>query len=119
MDEPQALALTRVHKGSATHTVDFSEYKERVYESARQEALRLREEGQEQPYALVVKEFERLALRKKKRLYREQRETVQQRIHSAGFLNFRELSSIAEQFGGVNCLRAYLGALVKYLFVCR
>ncbi|MCR1825337.1 glycosyltransferase [Pseudomonas mendocina] len=117
MDAPQAIALTRVHKSSATHVVDFSAYKERVYENARQEALTLLENGQEQAYGLVMKEFERLKLRKRKRILREQRELLRRRIQSAGLMNLRELSSIAEQFGRVNCLRAYLGALAKFFFV--
>jgi len=119
LDDPQVLALTRVHQGSATHALVFSDYKQRVYEKVRLEALRLREEGNERLYVLLERELERLARREKKRLLRAQRKALQARIRSAGLLNFRELSLIAEQFGRVNCLVAYLRVLVKYLFAWR
>lgn len=119
LDDPKVLALTRVHKGSATQVLDFSDYKQRVYEKVRLEALRLREDGDERLYVLLERELERLVRREKKRLLRAQRKALQARIRSVGLLNFRELSRIAEQFGRVNCLAAYLRVLVKYLFAWR
>lgn len=117
LDDLQVLALTRVHKGSATHTLDFSDYKRKVYEKVRQEALGLREQGYERLQLVLDKELERLARRDRKRLLRAQRNGLQARIRCAGLLNFAELLLIAEQFGRVNCLAAYLRVLVKYLFV--
>ena len=119
LDDPKVLALTRVHKGSATQVLNFSDYKQRVYEKVRLEALRLREDGDERLYVLLERELERLVRREKKRLLRAQRKALQARIRSVGLLNFRELSRIAEQFGRVNCLAAYLRVLVKYLFAWR
>ena len=118
-DDPQVLALTRVHKRSATQTLDFSDFKCRVYEKVRQEALVLRGEGDERLQSLLDKELKRLARRERKRLLRAQRKALQARIRGAGLLDFRELSLIAEQFGRMNCLAAYLRVLLKYLSVWR
>jgi glycosyltransferase involved in cell wall biosynthesis len=119
LDDPQVLALTRVHKGSATHRLDFSDYKRRVYEKVRQEALGLRGEGDERLQSVLDKELQRLARRERKRLLRAQRKALQARIRCVGLLDFRELAHIAEQFGRMNCLAAYLRVLLKYLSVWR
>ncbi|WP_070885149.1 glycosyltransferase family 2 protein [Pseudomonas argentinensis] len=115
LDNPQVLALTRVHKNSATQTLDFSDYKLRVYEKVRQEALGLRGEGEERLQALLDKELQRLERRERKRLLKTQRRALQARIRGAGLLDFRELSLIAEQYGRINCLAVYLRVLLKSL----
>lgn len=116
LDDPEVLALTRVHKGSATHTLDFSNYKQRVYEKVRLEALGLRKGGEVRLHLVLQVELERLARREKKQLLREQRKALHARIRSAGLLNFRELSVIAGQFGRMECLVAYVRVLAKNLF---
>lgn len=119
LDDPQVVALTRVHESSATQMLDFSGYKRRVYEKVRQEALGLRGEGDERLQVLLDKELLRLVRRERKRLLKTRRKTLQARIRGAGLLNFSELSLIAEQFGRMNCLAAYLRVLLKYLSVWR
>lgn len=116
LDNPKALALTRVHPRSATHTVDFSEYKEAVYGKIALEAERIRTKGDERCYAFVTREMDSLLRQNRRRLFKKSKAELQARILSSGFLNFNELSVIAGEFGRMNCLKAYLGALVRYLY---
>ncbi len=119
LDNPQVLALTRVHRSSATQTLDFSYYKQRVYAKVRLEAQCLREGGDERLFMVLERELQQLAHREKRRSVRKQRKMLQTRIQSAGLLGFRELSHIAEEFGWINCLVAYLRVLITYLFAGR
>jgi len=115
MDDPQALALTRVHKGSLTHTTDFYDYKHKVYEKVRKEAIWVRDKSDKRLRVVIDKELQRLARWEQKRLIRVQRRALQERILCAGLLDYAELSLIAEQFGRMNCVAAYLRVLKKYL----
>ncbi|WP_342243638.1 glycosyltransferase family 2 protein [Pseudomonas sp. OTU5201] len=116
LDNPQALALTRVHRASATHKVDFSAYKEAVYERVLLEADRICQEGDERFYNFVKKEVRSLERRNRNRLFRKNRAAVQKHILASGLLNFHDLSGVLREFGFLSCIRVYLGALKQYLF---
>lgn len=119
LDDPEAIALVRVHPGSATQNLDFSGYKKVVYAKVAAEAEEIRKGGDNGFYALIKKEMDLVARKERSRLYRKNKDEVQARIISAGFFNGDALSAVAGEIGRMNCLRAYLGALGRYFFMWR
>ncbi|MDT4827494.1 poly-beta-1,6 N-acetyl-D-glucosamine synthase [compost metagenome] len=116
LDDPEAVALTRVHPESATRKLEFSDYMDRVYEKIDLEVGRIRKGGDERLCALINKEMKFLAKRRRNSLFKEKRGEVQARIIKSGLSNCRELSVIVREFGRTNFLKAYLGAMIKRLF---
>ncbi|BAN50958.1 glycosyltransferase [Metapseudomonas resinovorans] len=114
LDDPQAIALTRVHPASATQKLDFSSYIETIYEKVAQEAARIRAEGDERFYGFVMREMELLEKKNRNRSFKRKKSEIQARIRLAGFLDGGELLRIARDFGYLNCARAYFGALTKH-----
>lgn len=123
LDDQEAMTLIRVHPGSATRNIAFTDYVERVHSNVSLEIERLRALGREEEasfYAgLLQKALLERARRKRNRLFKAASAEVQGRILSSGLANAGELSAIAKEFGGMNCLRAYVGALIKYFATWR
>ena len=118
LDDQEAMTLIRVHPGSATRNIAFTDYVDRVYKNVLIEIERLRAFDREEDanfYAECLHKalFER-ARRKRNRLFKEKNSEVRDRILSSGLANAGELSAIVREFGCMNCLRAYVGALIKY-----
>lgn len=118
LEDQGAMTLMRVHPSSATRNIAFSDYIDRVYKNVLLEVENLRtsdREGEANFYAgLFQKTLSERARRKRKRLFREKKIDVRDRILSSGLANIGELSEIAREFGRLNCFRAYVSALVKY-----
>lgn len=123
LDDQEAMTLIRVHPGSATRNIAFTDYVDRVHSNVSIEIERLRALGREEDasfYAdLMQKARLERARRKRNRLFKATSANVQGRILSSGLANAGELSAIAREFGGMNCLRAYVGALIKYFATWR
>ncbi len=114
LGDPTAIALTRVHPGSATHKIDFSNYEKVIYEKMGVEAARIHKEGDERFYAFIKKEIDALKRKRRNRLFKKKKGELQGRILLSGLSDYGELSAIAREFGLLNCFRVYLGALIKY-----
>ena len=123
VDDPVAMAMVRVHPGSATPNIAFSDYMDRVYRNVSAEIELLRDSDREEDARFysecLHKMLSERAQRQKKRLLKERRAEVRDRILNSGLANFSELSSVVREFGGVGFLRAYVGALIKYLSTWR
>jgi glycosyltransferase involved in cell wall biosynthesis len=116
--EPTAMTLIRVHPGSATRNIAFSDYIDRVYGNVKIEIQRLQENGNLKEvmfYEGVLRDALHDLNRKRMRSMRkaEQRETMQS-ILNQGLLNFKkfypEFKSNKKLF-----FNAYLRALAKRL----
>lgn len=119
VDDLAAMAMVRVHPGSATQNIAFSNYVDRVYRNVSAEIERLRKSDREEDADFYCeclrKTLSERARRQKKRLFKEKRVEVRDRMLSSGLASFGELSSVAREFGGLVFFRAYVAALIKYI----
>ncbi|MDH4874739.1 glycosyltransferase family 2 protein [Pseudomonas sp. BN515] len=116
-----SMTLIRVHPSSATRNVAFTDYIGRVYGNVSIELDRLRASSNAKDVGFYAKHLKRALLekarRERKRMFKEGKGEIIDRIIGLGFLNFSGLLGISREFGFVSFAKAYLGALRKYLSI--
>jgi glycosyltransferase involved in cell wall biosynthesis len=121
LKDKDSMTLIRVHPGSATRNIAFTDYVDRVYENVRIEIDRLRVSSDAENVGFYARHLQKALLerarRARNRVFKEGKSETVDRIIGFGFLNFGELLKISRGIGFLNLVKAYLGALKKYFSI--
>ncbi len=116
-----SMTLIRVHPGSVTRNIAFTDYMDRVYENVWIEIDRLRVSSKAGNVDFYARHLQNALLERarkaRNRMFKEGKDEIIDRIIGVGFLNFCELLELSRKFGFVKFVKVYLGALKKYFSI--
>lgn len=103
VDDQTAMAMVRVHSGSATQNIAFTDYQERVYENVRLEIARLRASGDIDEANFYDGALKKTLLdqsrRRARRVSKARRKEIMQSIREAGISDFGRLYPVLKKYG--------------------
>ena len=102
VDAQTAMAMVRVHPGSATQNIAFADYLERVYSNVRLEIARLRELGDEVAASfyegVLTKTLHDQERRRSRSVLKARRKEIMQIIREEGLLDFKKLYPVLKKY---------------------
>lgn len=123
VDDPTAMALVRVHSGSATRNIAFVDYMDRVYANVRAEVESLRALGDDAAagfYDKILKEtLADLDRRRAKRGRKDTRKDIMKNIRAVGLLAFSELKPVFKKWRFTFLYAYFLVVIEKFLIWLR